>query len=102
MKKECSSNLNSRKDFITQRVLLKLIDKGLTEKMLTEKFKKLQWTLGTKTRILKTTKKIKSIKSFLSSKEIDKFLNLNTILRILIIFLIKLTNNAKKIIRRKS
>ena len=45
--------------------------------MLTEKFKKLQWTLGIKTRDFKDLlKKNKSIKSFLSHKEIDKIFEL--------------------------
>ena len=65
--------------------------------MPTEKFKKLQWTLGIKTRILKTyLKKIKVLKVFFHLKKLIRFLNLNTILRILIIFLKKLTNDAKK------
>ena len=45
--------------------------------MLIEKFKKLQWTLGIKIKNFKDLlKKNKSIKSFLSSKEIDKIFEL--------------------------
>ena len=55
MKKKMLANLNSSKGlYNSQRVLLKLIDKGLTREDAYRKVQKLQWTLGIKKRILKT------------------------------------------------
>ena len=71
-------NLNSSKGlYNSQRVLLKLIDKGLTRENAYRKVQKIAMESWNQNKNFKELlKKNKSIKSFLSSKEIDKIFEL--------------------------
>ena len=71
-------NLNSSKGlYNSQRVLLKLIDKGLTRENAYKKVQKIAMdSWNQKKNFKELLKKNKSIKSFLSSKEIDKIFEL--------------------------
>ena len=71
-------NLNSSKGlYNSQRVLLKLIDKGLTRENAYRKVQKIAMDSWNQNKNFKELlKKNKSIKSFLSSKEIDKIFEL--------------------------
>ena len=71
-------NLNSSKGlYNSQRVLLKLIDKGLTRENAYRKVQKIAMNSWNQSKDFKELlKKNKSIKSFLSSKEIDKIFEL--------------------------
>ncbi len=72
------ANLNSSKGlFNSQRVLLKLIDKGLTREDAYKKVQKIAMDSWNQNKNFKDLlKKNKSIKSFLSHKEIDKIFEL--------------------------
>ena len=72
------ANLNSSKGlYNSQRVLLKLIDKGLTREDAYRKVQKIAMDSWNKNKNFKDLlKKNKSIKDFLSSKEIDKIFEL--------------------------
>ena len=72
------ANLNSSKGlYNSQRVLLKLIDKGLTREDAYRKVQKIAMDSWNQNKNFKDLlKKNKSIKSFLSHKEIDKIFEL--------------------------
>ena len=76
--KKMLSNLNSSKGlYNSQRVLLKLIDKGLTRENAYRKVQKIAMDSWNQNKDFKELlKKDKSIKSFLSSKEIEKIFEL--------------------------
>ncbi len=76
--KRMLTNLNSSKGlYNSQRVLLKLIDKGLTRENAYRKVQKIAMDSWNQNKDFKELlKKNKSIKSFLSSKEIDKIFEL--------------------------
>ena len=76
--KKMLANLNSSKGlYNSQRVLLKLIDKGLTREDAYRKVQKIAMDSWNQNKNFKDLlKKNKSIKSFLSSKEIDKIFEL--------------------------